>query len=53
MSGILIYFLSVFKVPIAVCNKLEKTMRGFLWEDVEEGGGFHLGRWEVVSRSGS
>ena len=51
LSSIPSYFLSLFKMPVRVVNKVEKLMRSFLWEGVEEGKKDHLVRWEVVASS--
>ena len=37
LSGILVYYLSLFKVPSLVCKIIKKYMRYFLWEGVDEG----------------
>ena len=47
LSGILIYFFPLFKAPSSVCKSLEKYIRDFLWERVEEGHGPHLVNWEA------
>lgn len=44
LSGIPVYFFSLFRVPNAVFRSLEKLMRDFLW------GGDHLGSWETVGK---
>ena len=42
-----LYYLSLFQGSSSVCKNLEKLMRDFLWEGVDEGRGFHLVGWEV------
>lgn len=39
LSGIPIYFFSLFRAPWKVCETLEKLMHDFLWDGVEEGKG--------------
>jgi hypothetical protein len=51
LEGIPIYYLSLFKMPIGVAKSLERLMRNFLWEGLEEGRKDHLIRWELVARS--
>lgn len=51
LSGIPICSLSLFRGPSLVCKSLEKYMRDFLWEGVDEGKGSHLVSWEVVGHS--
>ncbi|CAL9025350.1 unnamed protein product, partial [Prunus brigantina] len=42
--------MSLFKMPSSVVNKVEKLMRSFLWEGVEEGKKDHLVRWDLVAK---
>lgn len=51
LSGLPIYFLSLFRIPAIVALRLEKLMRDFLWEEFEEKRSFHLIKWDVVYRS--
>ena len=51
MSGIPIYYLSLFKIPVKVARSIEKLMRDFLWEEKDEGKKDHLVNWEVVALS--
>ncbi|CAL8989771.1 unnamed protein product [Prunus brigantina] len=51
LSSIPTYYMSLFKMPASVVNKLEKLMRSFLWEGVEEGKRDHLVKWERVANS--
>ena len=37
LSGIPIYFMSLFRIPIKVAKFIEKVMRDFLWEGKDEG----------------
>ena len=43
--------MSLFKIPCGVIGRLEKLMKGFLWEVVEEGKKNHLVKWEIVIKS--
>lgn len=36
LSGIPVHFFSLFRAPCEVCKNLEKLMRDFLWEEVDE-----------------
>ncbi|CAB4278922.1 unnamed protein product [Prunus armeniaca] len=49
LSSLPTYYLSLFRIPASVAKRLEKIMRNFLWEGVEEGRKDHLVNWEVVS----
>ena len=51
LGSLPIYFMSLFKAPCGVIGRLEKLMKGFLWEGVEEGKKFHLVKWEKVCQS--
>lgn len=51
LSGIPIYFLSLFKVPIRVAKSIESIMSDFLWKGKDGGKKMHLVRWEIVSLS--
>ncbi|CAL2262014.1 unnamed protein product [Prunus armeniaca] len=51
LSSIPTYYMSLFKMPVSVINKLEKLMRSFLWEGVEVGKRDHLVKWERVANS--
>lgn len=39
LTGILIYFMSLFSASWKVCKSLKRVMREFLWEGVGEGKG--------------
>ena len=39
--------MSLFRMPSSICKSMEKYMRDFLWEGVDEGHGFHLLSWEL------
>ena len=34
-----------------MCKVIKKSMRDFLWEEVEERGGAHLVNWETMGKS--
>ncbi|KAM2348663.1 hypothetical protein ACFX1X_012268 [Malus domestica] len=46
-----IYYMSLFKIPCGVRGRLEKLMKGFLWEGMEEGKKTHLAKWELVTKN--
>lgn len=49
-NGIPIYYFSLFRAAISVWESIEKLMRDFLWERVEEGKGCHLVSWDDVGK---
>ncbi|XP_009335445.1 uncharacterized protein LOC103928158 [Pyrus x bretschneideri] len=51
LGSLPIYYMSLFKIPCGVIGRLEKLMKGFLWEGVEEGKKNHLVKWEIVIKS--
>ncbi|KAM2375829.1 hypothetical protein ACFXTH_044543 [Malus domestica] len=51
LGSLPIYYMSLFKIPCRVKRRLEKLMKGFLWEGVEEGKKTHLVRWELVTKN--
>ena len=51
LGSLPIYYMSLFKIPCGVIGRLEKLLKGFLWEGVEEGKKNHLVKWEVVIKS--
>lgn len=51
LSNLPIYYMSLFKVPVAVANKIERMHRQFLWGDTEEKKQIHLVNWEKITRS--
>lgn len=54
LSGILVYYFSLFKAPSFVCKSIKKLMRIFLWERMNRGKGSHLVSWQriIVSKYG-
>lgn len=51
MSNMPIYYMSMFKMPAAVANRLEKIQRRFLWGDSEGRRKIHLLSWDRITRS--
>ena len=51
LGSLPIYYMSLFKIPCGVRGRLEKLMKGFLWEGVEEGKKTHLVKWELVTQN--
>lgn len=49
LSGIPVYYFSLFRAPSSICKSTEKCTCDFLWEGVDEGRGSHLVSWEAVS----
>lgn len=49
LSDILVHYFSLFRAWYEVCKCLERLMRDFLWEGIDEWKekGLHLIRWEV------
>ena len=48
LSSVLIYFLSLFKIPVSVAKEIESLMRDFLWEGCNDEVGDHLVAWKKV-----
>ena len=51
LSTVPTYYLSLFRLPSGVSDKLEQIMRNFLWKGVDGDGGDHLVSWKTYSRS--
>lgn len=49
LTSILTYFLSIFKIPVGVCKKMENLFRTFFWKGAEMLKGSHLVSWEKVT----
>ena len=43
LSGIPVYFFSLFKAPSSICKSIKKLMRDFLWEGIDEKEGISFG----------
>ncbi|XP_020420593.1 uncharacterized protein LOC18774736 [Prunus persica] len=50
LCSIPIYYMSLFRIPIGVANRIEKLMRDFLWEGLD-GKRNHAVSWEVVGKA--
>ncbi|CAN1823558.1 Putative ribonuclease H protein At1g65750 [Linum perenne] len=48
LSALPSYYMSLFKAPYFVINKLEKWQRNFLWNGCSEERGFHAVNWNIV-----
>lgn len=45
-----IYFISIFKMPVAVAQSIEKLQRQFFWGDSVDKRKLHLVKWEVIAK---
>lgn len=50
LSNLPIYYMSLFKMPAKVANKIEKIQRQFLWGDSDNKRRLHLVNWEKIRR---
>jgi hypothetical protein len=48
LANILMYFMSLFKIPVKVANRIEKLQRDFLWGGVGDEFKYHLVKWSKV-----
>ena len=48
LSNLLMYFMSLFPVPVGVVEKIKKIQRSFLWSGVMDKKSLALVRWDVV-----
>ena len=48
LSNLLTYFLSLFPIPAAVANRIEKIQWSFLWSGIRDEPKFHLVKWASV-----
>jgi hypothetical protein len=48
LANIPTYYMSLFKIPVKVANRIEKLQRDFLWGGVGEEFKYHLVRWSKV-----
>ncbi|EOY03422.1 Uncharacterized protein TCM_018478 [Theobroma cacao] len=49
ISSLLVFFMSIFKMPQGVKEELEKIQRHFLWVGGNSTGGIHYITWDTVS----
>src|ERR1044072_4640785 len=50
LSSIPLFYLSFYKIPLCVANKIRRIQSHFLWGGVEEGRKIHWVKWEEVCR---
>ncbi|KAI8548067.1 hypothetical protein RHMOL_Rhmol07G0243600 [Rhododendron molle] len=50
LSSLPIYFMSLFKMPVAVAKVLEKIQRQFFWGDTMKKRKLHLVKWELITK---
>ena len=43
------YAMSVFKIPSAVCNDIQRAIARFWWGSTEEKKGIHWVKWEKIA----
>ena len=48
LSSLPIYYLSLFRMPLKVCARLEKIQRQFLWGGSDQDRKIYLVRWAIV-----
>lgn len=51
LSTVPVYFLSVFKCPVEVINKVESIQKRFLWNDDRDKRKVHLVSWSQICKS--
>lgn len=50
LASLPIYYMSIFKMPKGVANKINRLQAAFLWGDSETKRKVHMVSWEVVSK---
>ncbi|CAN1810376.1 Putative ribonuclease H protein At1g65750, partial [Linum perenne] len=48
LSGLPVYFMSLFKAPAKVIKRIERIQNNFLWSGSNEGGKIHWVDWNMV-----
>jgi hypothetical protein len=48
LANISTYYMSLFKIPTKVANRIEKLQRDFLWSGVGKEFKYHLVKWSKV-----
>jgi hypothetical protein len=48
LANIPTYYMSLFKIPVKVANRIEKLQRDFLWGGVGEEFKYHLVKWSKI-----
>ncbi|KAK0598705.1 hypothetical protein LWI29_037213 [Acer saccharum] len=51
LSSIPMYYMSIFKMPVSVANKIERIQRSFLWGDEAVKRKVHAVNWDTVCKS--
>lgn len=50
LANLPIYFMSLFRMPLAVAKRIEKIQRQFFWGDTVEKKRLHLIKWEMIAK---
>lgn len=48
LSGLPVYFMSLFRCLISVIKRIERIQRDFFWQAMDENKKYYLVRWDVV-----
>jgi hypothetical protein len=48
LANVPTYYMSLFKIPVKVANRIEKLQRDFLWGGVGEDFKYHLVKWSKI-----
>ncbi|KAH9715526.1 putative reverse transcriptase/RNA-dependent DNA polymerase [Citrus sinensis] len=51
VQAILAYAMSVFKIPMGVCDDIKKIVAKFWWGSKREGRNIHWAKWEKISQA--
>lgn len=51
LGNLPVYYMSIFRMPVAIANIIEKIQRQFLWGDSEEKRKLHLVKWDKVTKN--